>query len=107
MYSRCVDDTWTEIIGGRDEPVMCAMIRYLGGEGNRVPTARLVAEAEKQAAARKGLRPGRAVKSRQEWAGEPINPELLARQGTDSKEHNERTRLKYAHLTDESPELFT
>jgi hypothetical protein len=113
LYSRCVDDTWTEILGGREEPVVCAMIRYLGGEGNRVPTARLIAEAERQFQVRTGhvaMRRATAVtihsekdaerhaavlRDREVWGQHPITPEVMARQGADSREHNERTQLKY------------
>jgi hypothetical protein len=124
LYSRCVDDTWTEIIGGRDEPVVCVMIRYLGGEGNRVPTARLIEEAERQFQGRKGnLATQRAtvvtmgsekdsemhaavLRDREVSGQHPITEAILDRRSKDCQEHNEKTRLKYAALVEENPELF-
>jgi hypothetical protein len=111
-----------------NEPLIERLVEVLGGrkEGRTllVPTAALVAEAEKQAAARGGnLRPSTigpvppsekdaaahaaVVRDREVWKQHlPVSAALLARQGIDSKEHNERTETKYAALAHEQPELF-
>jgi hypothetical protein len=108
-----VDDTWTEIIGGRKEPVVDAMIRYLGGKDNRVPTARLIEEAERQFQVRTGhvamrratavtihsekdaAMPAAVLRDREVWRQHLITPAVMARQGIDSREHNKRTHMKY------------
>jgi hypothetical protein len=102
-------------------PIVDALIRRLGGHGNLVPTAALIEEAAKQKDARAGHLPQRGpvppsekdaemhaavVRDREVWRSQPVSAALLVRQGTDSKEHNERTEAKYAALAHEQPELF-
>jgi hypothetical protein len=100
------------------------MVRHLGGKDNRVPTARLIEEAERQSQARKGnpaaSRPAAVtvssekdaemhaavLRDREKWMKQPISQALLDHMSVDSREHNERTRVKYAWLVDENPELF-
>jgi hypothetical protein len=122
LYSRRVDDEWTEVIAGLDEPVVRAMIEALGGHDNLIPTARLVEEAERQFQARSGrvircvasivegeptTELGKAARrDREVWARQPLIDELRSRQNKDSQEQNERVRVKYAHLVREYPELF-
>jgi hypothetical protein len=111
-----------------DEPLIDALVDALGGrrEGAKrfVPTAALVAEAERQAEARGGnlsLRPtgpvppsekdveahAAVLRDREVWKHHlPVSEALLARQSDSVREHNERTRTKYAVLADECPELF-
>jgi hypothetical protein len=109
-----------------DEPLIERLVEVLGGrkEGRKflMPTAALVAEAEKQKEARSGSLPkggpvtthsekdaaahAAVIRDREVWGSQPVSAALLARQGTDSQEHNERTATKYAALAHEQPELF-
>jgi hypothetical protein len=104
------DGEWTEIVAPGN-PLVDKLIEALGGHDNLMPTARLVAEAEKQTAARQGLRPvgptsAAVMRDHEEWLKQPISEALLDHMSVDSREHNERTRVKYAWLVDENPELF-
>lgn len=107
---RLPDGEWTEI-AAPGNPLIDKLIEALGGHDNLVPTARLVAEVERQAAARAGLRPvglasAAVLRDREAWLKQPINQALLDHMSVDSREHNERTKVKYAALYAERPDLF-
>jgi hypothetical protein len=124
MSWRLPDGEWTEI-AAPGNPLVDKLIEALGGHNNLVPTAQLVAEAEKQLAARAGTRAltqvnavnvhseedaemhAAVLRDREVWGQQlPINPKLRARRSTDSKEHDERTKAKYPALVHEQPDLF-
>jgi hypothetical protein len=120
---RLPDGEWTEIAAPGD-PLIDKLIEALGGHDNLVPTARLVAEAEKQLAARAGTRALTQVNSmnvhsekdvemhaavlrdREAWEHHPMTQGLLDRMSVDCREHNGRTKVKYAVLYAERPDLF-
>jgi hypothetical protein len=120
---RLPDGEWTEI-AAPGSLLIERLVKNLGGHDNLVPTARLLAEAEKQLAARAGTRaliqvtPVQAhsevdaemhvavLRDREVGKHHPITQALLDRMSTDCREHNERVKTKYAALYAERPDLF-
>jgi hypothetical protein len=114
---------WTQIVGQGD-PLIDRLIEALGGCGNRVTTARLVAEAEKQVTARQGhqerlrIAPTEAhseadaemhaavLRDREAWAQHPLTDAVRLRQSKESREHTVQAKIKYAALAHERPDLF-